>query len=66
MIVRQVLPGDVPAIAELIVAAWQAAYRGIIPDEMLDGMSAAEIAAAWRQILAEGRRTVLVAGCGSG
>jgi GNAT superfamily N-acetyltransferase len=58
---RQIVTDDVPAVAELIVAAWQAAYRGIIPDEMLDGMSAPEIAAAWRQILAEGHRTVLVA-----
>lgn len=38
--IRSATVEDVPALAELHVRSWQWAYRGLIPDEYLDGMSA--------------------------
>jgi ribosomal protein S18 acetylase RimI-like enzyme len=31
-------PSDARAVAELVIEAWQAAYRGILPDALLDGL----------------------------
>lgn len=39
--IRPALPADAEAIGALHVRAWQAAYRGILPDELLDGLSVA-------------------------
>lgn len=36
---REASIGDAPAIADLHVRAWLAAYRGIVPDAILDGFS---------------------------
>jgi GNAT superfamily N-acetyltransferase len=44
-------------IAELHVRAWQAAYRGLLPDELLDGLSVAAREALWRRKLAIGSRS---------
>lgn len=35
---------DAPAIAAVHVAAWRATYRGLFPDEVLDGLSVDEFA----------------------
>lgn len=35
---RAAVPGDADAIAQVHVASWRAAYRGIIPDDHLDGL----------------------------
>lgn len=37
--VREASPRDAGSIADLHVRAWQTAYRGIVPDAILDGMS---------------------------
>lgn len=42
---------DVEAIAEIHVRSWQAAYRGVLPGELLDGLSVAERVKSWREIL---------------
>jgi ribosomal protein S18 acetylase RimI-like enzyme len=39
MRIREASLGDARAIAEIHVRAWQAAYRGQMPDEYLDGLS---------------------------
>ena len=39
--IRRATVADARAIAEINVAGWQAAYRDIIPDDFLDGMSVA-------------------------
>jgi GNAT superfamily N-acetyltransferase len=49
--VRRALPADARAIAEVTVRGWQAAYRGLMPDEFLDGLSVAGREAAWREML---------------
>jgi len=54
--VRRADSEDVEAIAEIHVCSWQAAYRGVLPDELLDGLSVAERARSWREILAAGER----------
>ena len=38
MTFRAAVPGDADAIAQVHVASWQAAYRGIIPGDHLDGL----------------------------
>ena len=38
-VVRQAYPEDAEAIAKVHVASWQVAYRGIMPDRLLDGLS---------------------------
>lgn len=46
-------PGDENAVAHVHVAAWQVAYRGMIPGEYLDGLSVSNRSDSWRQIIAE-------------
>ena len=52
MEIRTAEPADAWAIAETHVATWRAAYRGHIPDDYLDGLSVADRAGGWRQVLA--------------
>lgn len=40
VVVRPAALGDAEHIAEVRVAAWQTAYRGLIPDDVLDRMDA--------------------------
>ena len=42
MIIRQAKEKDVLQIAEILVEDWQTAYRGIMDDEFLDSLSAAQ------------------------
>lgn len=40
-LIRPATPDDVPAIAEVNVASWRAAYRGQVPDAVLDALDPA-------------------------
>ena len=51
MTTRSATPDDALGIAIVHVAAWRAAYRGIVPDDFLDSLSLEQRSAAWRQIL---------------
>jgi GNAT superfamily N-acetyltransferase len=42
---------DADAIAGIHIRAWQAAYRGLVPDSYLDGQSVPERSLAWRAII---------------
>lgn len=53
MKVRRAVPADARAIAEVHVRSWQAGYRGLMPDEVLDGLSAAERVPRWRDALSD-------------
>jgi GNAT superfamily N-acetyltransferase len=44
-------PADAEAIGAIHVRAWQAAYRGVMPDAYLDGLQAEDRAAIWRPSL---------------
>lgn len=46
-IVRPATIADAPAIGGLHVRAWRTAYRGVMPDEYLDGLQADDRAAMW-------------------
>jgi ribosomal protein S18 acetylase RimI-like enzyme len=36
--------GDLPALADIFVAAWQAGYRGVVPDDVIDALDVATVA----------------------
>jgi ribosomal protein S18 acetylase RimI-like enzyme len=61
--VRRATVADTPAMGRLHVRAWQAAYRGQMPDGYLDGLRADERAASWERALGRERprSAVLVA-----
>jgi GNAT superfamily N-acetyltransferase len=40
--VRTATPEDAAGVADVHVRAWQTAYRGLLPDEYLDGLRAAD------------------------
>jgi uncharacterized protein YhfF/GNAT superfamily N-acetyltransferase len=50
-IIRQAHPEDAAAIAAIHVRAWQVAYRGLLPDEQLDGLSVERREHFWRELL---------------
>jgi GNAT superfamily N-acetyltransferase len=66
-LVRRARVEDAPALARVHVAAWRAAYRGIMADAFLDGLDVGQWTERWRQSLAGARArehtpdTVLVA-----
>lgn len=66
--IRRATPDDALAIASLDVATWRVAYRGLMPDEHLDGLSVEEMTDSWRANLlkhqAHGHKRVLVAEVG--
>jgi GNAT superfamily N-acetyltransferase len=51
--IREAVLEDAEAIGRLHVDVWNDTYRGIMPDAVLDAMSASERARAWRQRIAE-------------
>jgi GNAT superfamily N-acetyltransferase len=51
--VRPARTGDEPAIAEVHVRTWQAAYRGQVPDAFLDSLSIERRTRGWSQIIAQ-------------
>lgn len=59
--VRAALPGDAAAIARIHVAAWQAAYAGLIDAAFLAGLSVAQREALWSQAITKGSPELLIA-----
>src|SRR5687768_13123740 len=53
MKVRTAAPEDAASIAEIHVAAWQAAYRGLIPDAYLDELTVEKRLELWQRRLAQ-------------
>jgi ribosomal protein S18 acetylase RimI-like enzyme len=52
-------PADAPALAAVFLNCWRAAYRGIVDDEIIDGLDPSEVEARWQGLVAD--RGVLVA-----
>jgi ribosomal protein S18 acetylase RimI-like enzyme len=50
--VRRAVRDDAAPIGGVHVRAWQVAYRGLMPDELLDGLSVEEREKMWQQALA--------------
>lgn len=61
------MPWDAAGIAGIHVRAWQAAYRGLLADELLDALSVTAREAMWSDILrrSTGRSFALVAQVGA-
>jgi ribosomal protein S18 acetylase RimI-like enzyme len=59
--VRHASLTDARAVAEIHVAAWQAAYKGVLPDEHLASMSLDKRQAFWREAIDLAEPQVLVA-----
>lgn len=59
--VRPAREQDAAAIAGVHVAAWQWAYRGIMPDEFLDGLDATRRERPWQETITAGNGAVFVA-----
>jgi len=53
MRVREATRADAAAIAELHLANWRAAYRGIVPDDLLDAITVESRRQHWERVLAE-------------
>lgn len=51
--IREARTEDVDDIAGVHVRSWQAAYRGLIDQSVLDGLSVSERAEGWRRIIAD-------------
>lgn len=49
--VRKASDDDVPGIADIHVRSWRAAYRSVVPDELLDNLSVSERTRSWRELL---------------
>jgi RimJ/RimL family protein N-acetyltransferase len=61
-VIREARIGDEDRIARVHVAAWRAAYRGMMPDAFLDALDEDARAKRWRERLEtkpEGRRVVV-------
>ena len=59
--VRPVAPRDAKAIAEIHVATWQAAYTGVIPDDVLKAMTYEKRLAYWKEAIEYSDPQLLVA-----
>ncbi len=51
MDVRVAPPADAADIADVHVEAWKTAYRSLVPDAFLDGLSVSDRATRWSEIL---------------
>jgi GNAT superfamily N-acetyltransferase len=60
-LVRPAAPRDAKAIAEIHVATWQAAYQGLIPDEVLKAMTVEKRLAYWKEAIEYSDPQILVA-----
>jgi RimJ/RimL family protein N-acetyltransferase len=60
-VIRRARVEDAPAIADLHVRSWQAAYRHVFPAERLDAMDAAERVERWEQNVVDADVPVFVA-----
>lgn len=52
--IRPATPSDVPTVARLHVDSWRSTCRGILPDDVLDGLSYADRERTWMQLIAGG------------
>ena len=51
--VRRAVPADAAAIARIHVRAWQVAYRGLVPDDVLDGLSVEQWEIGWLKMISD-------------
>ncbi|MGW6935592.1 N-acetyltransferase family protein [Lentzea sp. NPDC054927] len=54
MTVRLAVVSDAAAVASVHVRTWQAAYRGLVPDSVLDNLSVEERTSMWERSIPHG------------
>ena len=59
LVIRDARTEDADEIAGVHVRSWQAAYRGLIEQSVLDGLSVTERADGWRRLIADPLPTTL-------
>ena len=59
--IRPIAQTDIPAVAECHLRAWQAAFRGILSDGLLDRRNLAEFESSWLSLATKAGRINLVA-----
>lgn len=59
--VRYATVADAHAIVTVHIASWQRAYRGLLPDEVLDTLKEEAFMRRWEEVLADASLTTLVA-----
>ncbi len=59
-VIRPATVSDVSAISRIHVDGWQAAYRGIMPDDFLAGLSSEQRAAGWASFIKRDPEGLLV------
>jgi len=64
IIIRYAEADDAAALGEIHALSWQAAYRGIIPDEVLDGITTGKCQARFEKAIGEGIEENAIAFCG--
>jgi RimJ/RimL family protein N-acetyltransferase len=60
-VIRAATVEDAAGIAEAHVISWQAAYRGLLPQALLDGLSVERRTAQWQQTIPSGNWDIHVA-----
>lgn len=65
-VIRRPRVDDAVAMGALHVRAWQATYRGVMPDEYLDGLDPSQRADMWRAAIERQPSGLLVAEVGGG
>lgn len=53
MNIRPALPADAAAIARVHVESWRTSYRGIVPDEVLEGLSVERRIQQWAEAITQ-------------
>ncbi len=60
LVIREGVPDDIPALARAHLEAWEAAYRGQIPDAFIDAITLEQRQEGWRKHFEDDRATVMV------
>ena len=58
---RRAIPDDAPAIAKVHIDSWQAAYRGILPEDKLNGLDHIRLTGSFRKSISLGTEDIFVA-----
>lgn len=61
MVIRRATPEDASGIAAVHVYSWQAAYRGVVPDDFLRSLSIEDRETVWRESLEDRTSEIWVA-----
>jgi GNAT superfamily N-acetyltransferase len=62
VVVRRAEIADAAAIAEIQVRSWHTAYRGLVPDDVLERLTVSDRTERWNELLEQGSETYFVDG----